>query len=142
MQAFPDFRAEVYRRYERLAGPGRDILEHAIAKAADAEGVLLLVRSYAVQSKPASYLHSAIKHVSVEYRPSSDWIGATEVFSVPVPELRKRLFAMTNDDTPEAKLAAGCLTIIDEFRDEYGLAESEPRHPDIDSGRPWPLEAG
>jgi hypothetical protein len=143
MQAYPDFRAEVYKRYEwQPAGPGKDILERAIVEAADTDGLLLLVRSYAVQSKPASYLHSAIKHVSVEYRPSSDWIGATEVFSVPVPELRKRLFAMTNDDTPEAKLAAGCLTIIDEFRDEYGLAESEPRHPDIDSGRPWPLDAG
>jgi hypothetical protein len=42
----------------------------------------------------------------------------------------------------EAALAAPCLTAIDELRDEYGPAESEPRHPDIETGRPWPLEAG
>lgn len=143
MQTYPDFRAEVYQRYEcQPAGPGRDILEHAIAEAADADGLLLLVHSYAVQGKPASYLHSAVKHVAVDYRPSADWVGATEVFSVPVTELRKRLFAMTKDDAPEARLAADCLTTIDELRDEYGPAEAEPRHPDIDSGRPWPLEAG
>jgi hypothetical protein len=37
---------------------------------------------------------------------------------------------------------AACLTAIDELRDDYGPAESEPRHPDIDSGRPWPLPVG
>jgi hypothetical protein len=144
MQVYADFRAEVYQRYERLpTGPGRDILEHAIAEAADADGVLLLVRSYAVQGKPfPGNLYSAIRHVAVGRRPSADWVGATEVFSVGVPELRKRLFAMTNADTAEARLAAAFLTAIDELRDEYGPAESEPRHPDIESGRPWPLEAG
>jgi hypothetical protein len=142
MQTYPDFRAEVYQRYEcQPAGPVKDILGHTISEAADADGLLLLIRSYAEQGKPASYLRSAIEHVAVGRRPSADWEGATETFSVPVSELRKMLFSMTKDDTPEARLAAGCLTIIDELRDEYGPAESEPRHPDIDSGRPWPLEA-
>jgi hypothetical protein len=31
-------------------------------------------------------------------------------------------------------LAIACLSAIDELRDDYGPAESEPRHPDIDSG--------
>jgi len=31
---------------------------------------------------------------------------------------------------------------IDELRDEYGPAESEPRHPDVETGRPWPSAAG
>jgi hypothetical protein len=39
-------------------------------------------------------------------------------------------------------LAAACLTAIDELRDDYGPAESEPHHPNIDAGRPWPLAAG
>lgn len=143
IKANADFRNEVYQRYERLpTGPGLAILEHAIAEAADADGVLLLVRSYSVQGKPASYLRSAIEHVAEGKRPSADWVGATEFFSVPVPELRKRLLAMINDDTPEANLAAECLAIIDEIRDKNGPVESEPRHPDIASGRPWPLEAG
>ena len=35
--------------------------------------------------------------------------------------------------------AARCLNYIDKLRDEYGAPESEPRHPDITSGRPWPI---
>jgi hypothetical protein len=144
MRAHVDFRAEVYQRYERVpTGPGQAILEHAIAEAADTDGVLLLVRSHAVQGKPfPGNLYSAIRHVAIGDRPSTVWVGANEVFSVPVPELRKRLFAMINDDTAEARLAAECLSAIDELRDDYGAAESEPRHPDIDSGRSWPLAAG
>jgi hypothetical protein len=144
MEAYAEFRAEVYQLYERLpTGPGRALLEHAISEAADANGVLLLVRSYAVQGKPfPGNLYSAIRHVAIGDRPSIDWVGASEVFSVPIPELRKRLFAITKDDTTEATLAAACLTAIDELRDEYGAAESEPRHPNIDSDRPWPMEAG
>ncbi|MGD0265074.1 MAG: hypothetical protein ABSD47_08990 [Candidatus Methylomirabilota bacterium] len=144
MRAHADFRAEVYQRYEAApVGPGKAILEHAIAEVADADGVLALVRSHVAQGKPFSgILHSAIRHVAVGERPSADWAGANEIFSMPVPELRKRLFAMTKDDTAETRFAAACLTAIDELRDDYGPAESEPRHPDIDSGRPWPLEAG
>lgn len=42
----------------------------------------------------------------------------TEVFNVLLPELLKRLFAMTNDDTAEVKLAPACLTAIDDLQDE------------------------
>ena len=144
MQADADFRAEVYQWYERpLTGPAKAILEEAIGEAADVDGVLLLVRSHAVQGKPFSYiLHSAIEHVALGKRPSPHWVGATEVFGIPVPELRKNLFALISDDTLEARLAVACLTAIDELRDEYGPAEYELRHPDIYSSRPWPLEAG
>ena len=46
---------------------------------------------------------------------------------------------MIESDTPEAELAKKCLTRIDEVRDEYGPVESESRHPDIESGHPWPV---
>jgi hypothetical protein len=75
-------------------------------------------------------------------RPSANWAGANEVVSVPLTELRKRLFAIDKDEAAENRLAAACLTTIDELRDDYGPADSEPRHPDIDSGRPWPLAVG
>lgn len=144
MRAHTDFRAEVYQQYERLSpGAGKAILEQAIAETADADGVLVIVRSHVVQGRPFNgILHSAIRHVAVGQRPSADWVGANEVFSVPLPELRKSLFAMIKNDTAESKLASACLTAIDEFRDDYGPAESEPRHPDIHSGRPWPLAVG
>jgi hypothetical protein len=141
MRRHADFRAEVYQRYESAPGKqGNATLEDAIAEASDPDGVLVLVRSYALRGKPFdSILYAAIRHVAVGERPSADWVGANEVFSVPIPELRKKLFAMIKDNTAEMRLAVACLTASDELRDDYGQAESEPRHPDIDSGRPWPL---
>ncbi|MCI0393084.1 MAG: hypothetical protein MOB07_30500 [Acidobacteria bacterium] len=144
LQTHAEVRAEVYNRYERVsANEDRVILEHAIAEVADADGVLLLVQGWAARGKSFDgVLHYAIERVALGKRPSADWAGTHEVFSVPVPGLRKRLFAMVKDDTTESRLVVACLTAIDELRDDYGLAESEPRHPDIDSGRPWPLAAG
>ena len=135
------FRAEVYQRYERdTCGAGCEILEMAIAEAADEAGVLLLVRNYARRGKPfPGALHTAIRHVAVGQRPSEDWVGATVSFSVDVTRLRRELFRMISGETPEASLAKECLNTIDELRDEYGAPESEPRHPDIEAGQPWPI---
>lgn len=141
MRMDPDFRTEVYQRYERnTCGPGCGVLEMAIAEGADEAGVLLLIRNYARQGKPFDgALHTAIRHVAVGERPSEDWVGATVSFSIDVSRLRKELFRMISGETSEAKLAKECLNAIDELRDEHGAPESEPRHPDIESGRPWPM---
>jgi hypothetical protein len=141
MRTHAGFRAEVYQRYECVhSSPGKAVLERAIAEVADEDGMLVLVESYARQGKPFDgLLHSAIEDVAVGKRQAADWPGAHEVFSVPVPDLRQRLFALVKDDKAETGLAAACLTAIDELRDRYGQPESEPRHPDIDSERPWPL---
>jgi hypothetical protein len=57
--------------------------------------------------------------------------------------LRKTLFAMLQDDDQRiAALAEESLAQIDSLRDDLGPAESEPRHPAIASGRPWPRMAG
>ena len=61
---------------------------------------------------------------------------------VSIASLRKTLLAMLDDgDTRVAALAEECLVNIDYLRDYWGPAESEPRHPDIASGRPWPRAA-
>ena len=143
IHAHADFRAEVYHRYKSLApGPGKTTLEYAISEVADEEGVLILVKGYAAQGRSFDWtLDSAIRQVAVGERPSSDWVGANESFRIPIPDLRKRLFGMIKGSKAEARVAVACLTAIDELRDEYGPVETEPRHPDIDSGRPWPLAA-
>jgi hypothetical protein len=62
---------------------------------------------------------------------------------VPLPELRKALFAITRDDSPAtAALATAGLGAIDDLRDECGPSEFEPRHPGVESGQPWPPAAG
>jgi hypothetical protein len=141
IQVDATFRADVYRAYEEeIAGPGREILEHAISEAADKTGVLVLIRAYAKEGKLFSgSLHAAIRHVAVGERPSENWVGARAVFSVETSGLRQELFKMINGDVAVSKLAVAALIAIDELRDEYGPAESEPRHPDIESGRPWPI---
>lgn len=141
IQADAAFRSEVYRLYaEEITVPGREILEHAISETADKAGVLVLIRTYAKEGKSFSgSLRAAIKHVAVGERPSDDWVGAKVVFSVETSELRRELFQMINGDAALSKLAVAALTAIDELRDGYGPAESEPRHPDIESGRPWPI---
>jgi hypothetical protein len=140
-QVDANFRADVYRAYEEeIDGPGREILEHAISEAADKTVVLVLLRAYAKEGKLFSgSLRAAIRHVAVGEGPSENWVGARVVFSVEASDLRQELFKMINGDVAVSKLAVAALIAIDELRDEYGPAESEPRHPDIESGRPWPI---
>jgi hypothetical protein len=53
-------------------------------------------------------------------------------------ELRRKLLAMTTDGGPK-DVASRWLSDIDIIRDQYGLPEGEPRHPDLASGKPWPI---
>lgn len=139
----PEFRSEVYSKYKGLmAGRGNGFLASTIAGCADAAGVLLLIHAYAKLEKQFDYtLESAIRKVAISERPSVQWTGAYEVFGVPIPTLRRDLFKLTEVEGLEQRLAIRALTVIDQLRDEYGRPESEGRHPDIASGRPWPLEA-
>jgi hypothetical protein len=59
-----------------------------------------------------------------------------------VKDVRYALFAGLAAAAPaQAALVKGCLRSIDELRDEYGIAANDPRHPDVQSGKPWPEEA-
>jgi hypothetical protein len=54
-------------------------------------------------------------------------------------EIRKRLLDMSVNDPERNEAASRVLAAIDELRNEHGRPEDEPRHPDLDSGIPWPL---
>jgi hypothetical protein len=145
IQRYPDLKAEVMRRYETGGdGRGQAVFEHVLAELGDADAVLVLVRAYAAAGRGFDgLLRNAIHEAALSKEPAADWDGAYELRPVPLPELRKTLFAMTQDASPAtAALAEACLAAIDEFRDEYGASEFEPRHPDVESGRPWPPAAG
>jgi len=142
MQLHPAFRADVYACLTTAISPhARAIVEYAIAEVADESGVMLLVRSYSSDGRAFDgQLGSAIEHIVIDQRPSSDWVGAFEQISVAAPSLRKRLFGMARTgEGHEAGLASACLVHIDELRDRYGIASDEARHPDIESNVPWPL---
>lgn len=141
MTSHEQFRKEVYERFPSVAdGPAKPVLEHAIADAADVEGVLLLVRDGAVQDKRflATTLYSALRHVLVGQTPM-EVSGMQQRYSLPAPLLRRELFkVVVNGNAAESRLAIECLTTIDEIRDDYGHVDAEPRHPNIAMGVPWP----
>ena len=53
-------------------------------------------------------------------------------------KIRRRLFEMVLNDRSRRRSAWSFLGQIESWRLEYGRPNSEPRHPLIDSGEPWP----
>ena len=134
----PDQRMHAYQLLKDGAmTPGLALLAQAVAENPDAEGLLLLIKN-ATEQKGSFISLRTIENVVTEHVPSEDWKGAYNVVPVPVGELRRKLLAMTTDSGPTDG-AARCLIQIDKIRDEYGTPDSEPRHPDLASGKRWPI---
>ena len=140
---FPAYRDVMICRYQGMNAPwARDVLETALTKAADGTIILAMVHSYALEGRPYdSGIAEAIQNVAVDKRPMEDWPNTYKVVSAPLKGLREALFKLIVDSKPESNLAEVCLTEIDKQRDIYGRVEDELRHPDIESGKAWPLAA-
>lgn len=141
MNCDPEFRAELYGTYRSLPpGPAKTLFSQAIAEVPDSEGILELVNAYIADRQPfGGPLQLALYGIAQIEKSVGDRSGTYYVFSRPLPELRKKLFALTAGEPFEAELAKHCLEMIESVRDMYGSVDTEPRHPDIDSGRPWPI---
>ena len=131
-------RARVYQLLEEGAPtPGLALLVRAVEEDPDADGLLLLAK-LEMGGKGQFISRRAIENVVTEHVPSEGWKGVYEINPVPAIKLRQKLLAMTTDggltDT-----AARCLNQIDKIRDDHGTPDSEPRHPDLKSGKPWPI---
>jgi len=101
MNFHEQFRQEVYERVQNVgAGPARSILEGAIANAADANGVLLLIRVSASQGKEfrSTPLYTALRHVLIGR--TTDPSAMQQLYSLPATELRKGVFDMVVNGTP------------------------------------------
>ena len=140
---FSAFRDDMLDRYEIIdAGWSRDVFEDAFAKIADERIILALIRNYASEGRNFSgWLAEAIRNVAVDRQPLEGSPYMFNVFSAPLKCLREALFKMITESKPESTLAEACLTEIDKHRDIYGRVEGEPRHPNIESGKAWPLAA-
>jgi hypothetical protein len=142
VQSHPAVRQELYQQYPALPfGPNKEIIARAIAECPDIDGIMLLVRDYAAQKRNfhQTVLYVALRNSLTGQRPSSHLRGMQEIFGIPSPELRKKVFALIPEGGSVSELAVDCLNAIDDIREHYGEAESEPRHPDITAGRPWPI---
>jgi hypothetical protein len=133
-------RQEIYARYDRSpAVAGRTTLEQAIVEAADPTGLILLVHHYIAERRHFdSTLHRAAENAVTTHDPIEGWANAYEVRYVAVPRLRAELLELAELDQADG-VAAACLNAIDELRDVHGVGDTERRHPDLESGRRWPI---
>ena len=134
MSEHAELRTHVYQLLEKgPRTPGFALLAQAVAEAPDADGLLLLIKH-----NPSFISRLTIERVVTKHVPSENLKGAYTIVPVPAIELRQKLLAMTviGDRTDAAR---HCLNQIDEIRDEYGVPDSEPRHPDLASGKRWPV---
>lgn len=138
ISAFPEVRAYVYGLLKD--GPTTkqlDLLAGAVAEYPDTDGVLMLI-DYEIRTGRSSMGRQAVESAVTEHVPAENWKGAYDIVPVSAAELRRKLLAMTGSGGKDDP-AARCLNLIDKLRDVYGAPESEPRHPHLASGRPWPI---
>lgn len=141
LETHSDLRAYIYGLLRD--GPislGLEALTRIIAQSPDEEGVLLLLNFE--RSLNRRFMDwRTIKKVITQDIPSETWQGMFEIVPVPAGSLRMKMFELVTDGGP-SDIAAYWMRKIDWSRDEYGVPEDEPRHPDIASGRPWPVCSG
>jgi hypothetical protein len=141
-QEFPALKEEMLQRYQHLnSGRAKSILESALIELANPAVIRALVRGYAADQRPYDGgLANALRNAALGRRPVEGWsANAYEEFSVSLAELRRELFGLVLTNDAQSRLAEACLVEIEELRDEHGRVDDEPRHPDISSGRPWPI---
>ena len=134
----PDVR--VYVRELLKDGPTSkhlELLAYTLGENPEADDLLLLLNAE-INTGRKFLGRQPVEKVVTAHVPSEDWKGAYNVVPVPATELRTILLKLTSNggvDDP----AARCLNTIDKLRDEYGAPENEPRHPNLSSGRSWPI---
>ncbi|MFD0986146.1 NACHT domain-containing protein [Methyloligella solikamskensis] len=135
-----EVRLELQTRYAQAEGPALEIVERALAEIADRSIVMMIVGQHTdFGRKLDRNLRDALETVVTARQPVEHWQGAFEIIPAPATELRKDLFELLSGTPEEQELANDCLTYIDKLRDEHGRPDLEPRHPNIFSGKPWPI---
>jgi hypothetical protein len=144
VERYPELKAELQNRYRNMMdGAGRALIEHLFGAIGDGDDVIEMVKKYlATRRGYDGQLARALRDATVWHEPVPGVETSYYIRPASVAKLRKLLFEMTAGTPHEAALAASCLVDVDQLRDEYGIAAGDPRHPDIRSGRPWPIEAG
>jgi len=135
---FPEVRRHVYGLLkDGMRSRPLALLARAVSEYPDTEGLLLLIEIENQQKHPMLGVRT-IENVVTEHVPDENWTGAYNIVPAPSIELRQKLLAMTADGGP-MDAAARCLNEIDAIRDEHGWPLLELRHPDLASGKPWPI---
>jgi hypothetical protein len=143
VEKFPELKPALRERYKAVAaGQSRDMLEQLIGEVGDSADFIEMVKTYVAEGRAFDgKMQRALREVTLWNEPVPGGGNAYYIRPASVADLRRFLFWLLTGTAPEAALASHCLTLIDELRDEHGIAAGDPRHPDITSDRPWPSEA-
>lgn len=132
--------SELIHRYRSAPYTIRARIEPIIVELSDEDGLLALVNGYRDTGRSFDWqMEKMVNNIALDKMPVG--LYAFQYCSKDVSSLRKKLLSMVNKGEAAANIAASCLAKIDELRDEYGRVDTETRHPDIESGFPWPIEA-
>jgi hypothetical protein len=144
VERYPELKRELQNRYRNMMdGAGRALLEHLFAEIGDEDDVIEMVKKYLTTRRGYDgQLAQALRDATLRHDPVPGAATAYYIRPASVAKLRRFLFKLTAGTPQEAALGVRCLMDIDHLRDEHGIAAGDPRHPDIRSGRPWPIEAG
>ena len=130
--------------FEKLAAARSDgakaLVFSVLLKTSSVSGLLAAARSPVGQQVIRRQGEPGVQEMIYTKEPHSPDGTSYELRPRNASELRRQLFAMTaSPDKDQAAFAVDYLTRIDMIRQEDGATEDEPRHPDIQSGRPWPI---
>jgi hypothetical protein len=144
LSKYPELKGDLRKRYEATeTGPIRDVLEHLFAELGEPDDFIAMVKKYVAGGQTYDgRMSAAVRGVALRHEPIPGREDTFNIHPASVAHVRRFLFNLLRGTPQEAELAKKCLTEIDVLRDEYGIAENDPRHPDVQSGNPWPTEAG
>jgi hypothetical protein len=140
----PQLRAELKSRYESTPAKGkaREMFEYLFGEIGDEDDLVAMVQKYAANGQPYDQrMAGAVYAVTIYEIPVSEGSNTFNIHPASVGPVRKTLFGLMDGTAKEAGLAKHCLVAIDGLRDEHGIAANDPRHPDVMSEKPWPVEA-
>ena len=142
---FPELKPELKKRLADAprGSKARAVLEDLFSEIASEGEVLAMVDRYAAEDRSFDqHMRAAVYGLTIDRVPLAEGSNTYDLHPKSVKDVRYALFAGLAAAAPaQAALVKGCLRSIDELRDEYGIAANDPRHPDVQSGKPWPEEA-
>lgn len=125
----------------QLTPAKRMLLAEVMAKMDTADSILagLDLIDDNVQPEVPYSISRQIEANFVEHRPLKQSQGVYTLVSSSANDVRKKLFEMVAHDSRRKQSALALLGKIEAWRLDYGRPTAEPRHPDFESGKQWPL---
>ena len=133
-------RASLPARFKDAASDGARVFIGKLLLASGHHGTFMMLSKTPIGRhiiKHESY--RTLEELLFVRQPVSPGSSSYELMPRSVEALRKGLFVLTaSEDAQTAAFAADYLNRIDTSRAEEGAVDGGARHPDIESGRPWP----